>query len=415
MHLTKRERTGWNYLLAIGHRAFFAGSNLMLTVMAGRALEAPEFGQFALFIATVSLVLIPHTSFFSEPMLVYGPKDYAKSLRRYLSSLGMGQLFFGLICAAVSAYMGFWTGEPGYLVFALVMPLALTLDFQVRSFFMQLLPVAALGSAMVQFAVLAVLLFAGSGLFAETIAGFLSVYVWSLLAANLFLLVLHLRKLSRFGTSPLDIAEIARRHVRFAAWTLVSHLMLFLVTNSYMFVLPLLQDLATTANFRAQSAITGPGVQAFSALGMMAVPMLRVSTYQPEFLAKLRKLLIMITAVGLPFVILAGLFGKAVIDLIYAGKYGLAPIGYWLAGLYPLSIGYAFMMGSALRAIDRARLVAVSAGVAAAICLPIGLWLTWQFGAEGVILAQVIGALTMAAGAAVVLFRYFRTSEEEIF
>lgn len=411
----KRERTGWTYLLAIGHRAFFAGSNLLLTVRAGQALDAPEFGQFALFIATVSLLLIPHTSFFSEPMLVYGPKDYAKSLRRYLITLGEGQLCFGLVSAAASVGAGLWTGQSGYFAFALALPLALTLDFQVRCFFMQLCPLAALGSAMVQFGVLALVLFAGTGLFSETIAGFLSVYVLSLLAANGFLLTLHLRKLPSLGRDAINLAEMARRHARFAAWTLVAHLMLFLVTNSYIFVLPLLQDLTTTANFRAQSAITGPGVQAFSALGMMAVPMLRISSSQADFLYKLRKLLLIITAVGLPFVILAGLFGKVVINLIYSGKYGLDPIGYWLAGLYPLAIGYAFMMGSALRAIDRAHLVVVSAGIAAAVSLPIGLWLTWKFGAEGVILAQVLGALTIAAGAAAVLWRYFKSSQEKAF
>lgn len=403
-------KSALSYVMAIGHRAFFAGASLLLTVVAGRELEPAMFAQFALFIATASFLLIPHTSIFSEPMLVYGPKDYAPSLRRYLVALGLSQFSFGIICSAVSLLVSFFAPSSGYAAFAIVLPLSLTLDFQIRSFFMQFLQVPAVISAIIQFSTLAALLLFGEGIFPKTVSGFLLVYATSLFAANIFLFAVQLSRRSSLGSEEINFKVVASKHISFAAWTIVSHILFFLLTNVYMFLMPLLNSTTSTANFRAQSAITGPGVQAFSALGLMAVPMLRVSQSAPEFLKRLRILLLITVAAGLPIFFAAGLFGSQIISVIYHGKYGLNPGIYWLAGLYPLSIGCVFMLGSALRAIDRARLVATSAGFAVAICLPIGLWLTWRLGAEGVILAQVLGSIAMASCCAVAFKKHFGSS-----
>lgn len=403
-------RSALSYVMAIGHRAFFAGSSLLLTVVAGRELEALMFAQFALFMATVSLLLIPHASFFSEPMLVYGPKNYVAGLRRYLIALGGSQFAFGLLCALVSLILSFILPGGGYAAFAIVIPLALALDFQVRSFFMQFLQPAAVASAVIQFATLAILLFAGGGGSLDTVSNFLVIYALSLLSANLFLLVAQIARRERLGDASINYPEMFRIHAKFAGWTMLSHLLFFLITNVYIFLLPVLYSAESVSNFRAQSAITGPGVQAFSALGLMAVPVLRVSPDASEFLRRLRTLLLVTTAAGLPVVVAAGLFGAQVIDLIYQGKYQLLPGVYWLAGLYPLTIGYVFMLGSALRAIDRARLVAVSAGSAVVICLPVGIWLTWRYGAEGVIISQVLGSIIMAGCCALAFRKHFSSS-----
>ncbi|WP_068113006.1 lipopolysaccharide biosynthesis protein [Tropicimonas marinistellae] len=384
---------GLPYLATIGHRGFTAGTNLVLTIVAGRALEVADFGALALMMAVIGLLMIFHSTLFSEPMLVYGPRDYQASLQRYLGFLGSTQFGAGLLISVAIGVGGLILGKEGYLAFAIVVPLALSLDFQDRSFFMQLNPVVPFASSVIQFATLTVLLFLGSG--TQTIGGFLGIYATSFLAANLFQLVAHLRTWPQFGTAELARDEVVRRHVRFAAWSMASHLLLFLVTNFYIFVLPVLQDIETTAVFRAQSAIIGPGAQAFSALGLIAVPMLRVSTDRDAFVGKLMRFLAVITALGVPIILVLGMFGRPLIGLIYADKYALSPLGYWLVGLYPLAIGYAFMIGSALRALDRADLIARAAGVAVVLTLPLGLYLTSRFGVEGVIIAQVLGCLTV--------------------
>jgi O-antigen/teichoic acid export membrane protein len=405
------------YGAAVGHRGFSAGSNLLITIMAGRQLEAADFGLFALLIAIVALVLILHSSVFSEPMMVYGPRNYAGALRSYLTFLGSTQLVFGGACAFIALLVGAATGGGGaYVALALILPLAFSMDAQERSFFMQLRPLVPFVGAALQFCTLCIILFGLDGLGLDGLAGFLLIHAIGLAVANVFLLIQHGLRWRWFGAARLDRHDVARRHMRFAAWTVVSHLLLFTVTGFYIFMLPLLQDLVTTANFRAQSAVTGPGVQAFSALGMMAVPMLRVAPSRVVLLDRLRKLLLLITLIGLPILLGAGFFGAWLIDLIYDGKYGLLPVGYWLAGLFPMMMGYAFVMGSALRAIDRADLVAWATGVAVLFGLPPGLWLTWAYGAEGVILAQILGAAIMGMSAAVILKRHmqppFETSQE---
>lgn len=402
---------------AVGHKGFSAGSNLLITIMAGHQLEAAAFGLFALLIAAVALMLILHASVFSEPMMVYGPRDYSGALRPYLMLLGSTQLVFGGTCAVIALLVGAATGGGGaYVALALILPLAFSMDAQERSFFMQLRPLVPFAGAALQFSTLCIILFGLDGLGLDGLDGFLLIHATGLAVANVFLLIQHCLSWHGFGTARLDWHDVALRHMRFATWTVVAHLLLFMVSGFYIFVLPLLQDLVTTANFRAQSALTGPGVQAFSALGMIAVPMLRVAPSRVMLLDRLRRLLLLITLIGLPILLGTGFFGAWFINLVYDGKYGLLPVGYWLAGLFPMMMGYAFVMGSALRAIDRADLVAWAAGVAVLFGLPPGLWLTWVYGAEGVILAQVLGAALMAVGAAVFLKRHmqlpFETPQE---
>jgi O-antigen/teichoic acid export membrane protein len=170
---------------------------------------------------------------------------------------------------------------------------------------------------------------------------------------------------------------------------------LFLVTNFYIFVIPVLQNIETAALFRAQSAVIGPGAQAFSALGLVAVPLLRVAPDRAGFVSNLMRFFGVITIIGIGITLALGLFGSQLIGLIYSEKYALSSVGYWLAGVYPLTIGYAFLIGSALRAIDRADLVAWASGFAVITTLPPGLYLTYRFGVEGVISAQLFGCLTM--------------------
>ena len=401
------------YGYAVGHRGFSAGSNLLITIMAGRQLDALDFGLFALMIGAVALILIMHASLFSEPMMVYGPKDYAGAQRAYLTLLGSAQLAFGASCSIIALLLGtVLNGGGAYWALALIMPLAFSMDAQERSFFMQLRPLVPLLGATLQFATLCILIFGLDGLGLDGLTGFLLIHALGLSVANFFLLLQHAFGWRSFGTDLLDAFDVARRHMQFAAWTVVSHMLLFLITNFYLFVLPFLQDLVTTANFRAQAAVTGPGVQAFSALGMIAVPMLRVAPSHAFFVDRLRSLLLLTTAIGLPLLLGAGFYGAWLISFVFEGRYGLLPLGYWLAGLFPLMMGYAFVLGSALRAIDRPDLAARAAGLAVLITLPPGLWITWAYGVEGVLFAQVLGAATMSISAAVILRRHLKKPNE---
>lgn len=408
-----RVRNGLSYVATIGHRGFTAGTNLLLTIVAGRVLDATEFGVLSLMMAAIGLLMLIHSTLFSEPMLVFGPRDYHSGLRRYIFLLAGSQLAAGLLLAAAISLVWLCTFGLEYLALALVVPLALTLDFQDRTFFMQLKPQVPLLSAITQFAVLVVLLLLGQGREAADVSTFLFLLAASLAAANLTGIVAQARGWSRLGGDSLEPLKIAYRHMRFASWSMASHLLLFLVTNFYIFALPLLQDLSTTAIFRAQSAITGPGAQAFSALGLIAVPMLRMAPNRAAFLFQLKRLILLITLSGGVFAVVIGLWGAQIIGAAYAENYSLTTLGYWLAGLYPLTLGYAFMLGSALRAVDRADLLVRASGLSVMLTLAPGLFLAWRFGVEGVIVAQVFGSLAMAAGCARLLRRCFDDNFDE--
>jgi O-antigen/teichoic acid export membrane protein len=407
-------RGGGSIAAAVLHRGLSASISFLIMVSAGRGMVAADFGSFAVLFATISTLLLLHSAFFSEPMLVYGPRDYLPGQRRYLVLVMAGQFAFGVACAAVMALVALtlgmlhWARAVDLLALAPIVPLALSVDFLERSFFMQLRPFVPCMSALLQLATQAVVLAQKLVPVSPTPPGYLCAYAAGLAAAILLMGAVHAASAARYGTDHVPRGEVAHRHFRYGSWSAVSHIMLFLVTNCYLFLLPLLQNLTVTAVFRAQSAVTGPGAQAFSALGLVAIPLLRTTSGDHAFERELKRFLLIVSLIGAGVLVGGGLFGKQVIDLIYAHKYALRPFGYWLAGAFPMAIGYAFVMGSALRAVDRPDLVAKAAGTTALFSLPLGIALIrWQ-GAEGVIIAQIIGSLAMASGCLLMLARLRR-------
>lgn len=398
---------------AVVHRGLSAGINFLIVVNAGRAMSSTSFGSFAVLFATIAVILLPHSAFFSEPMLVYGPREYRPALRSYLMAAMIAQLWFGLLCSAAIAMTAIaldaWAVPHVTDMFALaaVVPLALSVDFLERSFFMQLRPFVPCISALLQITILAAFIFQKILPLSQSPERYLLAYATSQCFAVLFLCAAHVNSRAGYGRAVLATGEVLHRHASYGAWAAVSHLMLFMVTNFYLFLLPMLQNLTSTAVFRAQSAVTGPGAQAFSALGLIAVPVLRNALGTHTFLRELARFVVVISVSGILLTVGVGLFGQRLIDAIYAHKYALRPFGYWLAGAFPLAIGYAFIMGSALRSVDRPDLVAKAAGGTALVTLPLGIaMIRWQ-GVEGVILAQVVGAMAMALACCALLKRHY--------
>lgn len=379
----------------VGHRGFTAASNILITILAGRVLDTSNFGELALLMAVSALALLFHSSIFSEPMLVYGPREYREARATYLAKLGIAQFTAALVLAAASAVAAGVLKITTLFPFAFILLLQLTLDFLDRTFFMQLRPMIPAATAVCQFIVIVVLILSGLDQDSNDITQFLWILAGSLAGANavsLSVIACNWAGLSR-GAS--DGWAIARHHLDFAAWSILSHLLLFLVTGFYIFMLPVLRSIEEAALFRAQAVIIGAGVQAFSALGMVAVPMLRVCTTRTTYEKVLKRFSMFIGLSGLVIWVTIGVFGHAALGWIYNDRYSLTPFGYWLAGVYPLSIGFAFLAGSALRALDCAALVARSAGLAVFLTLGPGLLLIHKFGAEGAIFAQALGAWVM--------------------
>jgi O-antigen/teichoic acid export membrane protein len=165
-------------------------------------------------------------------------------------------------------------------------------------------------------------------------------------------------------------------------------------------------DLTTNALFRAQAAVTGPFLQAFSAVGVIILPLLRRSNDSKHYLRTLIQGIGLIVSAGIVCTVLIGVFGDKILIFLYKGKYSLSPIGYWLAGSYPCFIGISFILGSAIRALDRPDIIARITFLSCIIVLPVGLVLAYMIGVEGALIGQVLAGVFMSVATARVIWRF---------
>lgn len=389
--------------LAILHRALASGMSFTLTVVAGRALDAESFGSFAVALGVYSFFMVPHSSFMSEPALIYGSKDYSGSTRRYALLLYTVHIIASVIAAVGLLVAGLWFIGQGqqvlghcFVALAFVLPILLLTEFDERLMIMLLRPDKAIVGALITFVALGIILTAltMSGFFSAPIA--ILAFAGAATTGNIYFIYSVLRVPADMNAPPLVPREVLMRHLRYGAWSVVGQFLIFALINAYIFLLPLIHGLAETAAFRAQAAVTGPIAQAYAALGVILMPMLRQATTKSEFRRTLLMFCAATVSIGIGAALTIGIGGDWLLGLLYGNKYHLSSWGYWLAGLYPGLIGQCFVLGAAVRAIDKPEAIAWQSAVAAVIALPLGLWTSVQFGVEGAIGGQVIGALILA-------------------
>lgn len=381
-----------NGVAAVLDQGLFALANFGANILLARWLSPQEFGAFVFAYAIFLLFGALHTALLSEPMLVFGPGKNRSRLTSYYSVLLRGHWLFSTALSLLFALVGFGFWHYGNSAFFhLFIALALTSPFILFQWLMR----------RACYARLAPLLAAYAGVVYMTLmlAGMLLLYSYGHLKATHALGVMAVAsfvsgvwlvwKLNVIKTPLKDplVRSSMRDHWEYGRWAMATALLMWAPENIYYVALPLWGGFETTAAIRAFHNLMMPIMHACSAIGMMLLPMLVGARGTTEF-----KRIVVSTSgffiVGvLVYWLIILMTHETLLLWLYGGQYSAFSSAVWPLGLYPVVLGVAFVLGSALRALERPERIFAAYALSIALVVPIGLGLASAWGVFGVFVA----------------------------
>jgi O-antigen/teichoic acid export membrane protein len=199
-------------------------------------------------------------------------------------------------------------------------------------------------------------------------------------------------------------------HWRYGRWATLTALAMWIPTNIFYLVLPERFGLVSTASLRALMNLMYPLLQSVSALVILLIPVM-VRQLNRDGLRKMKRttvqLVMLFVPVAVAYFLLLAMFGTRILRLLYSGRYSDISIWAVLAvGSIPITSGLIGLLGAALRALDRPRLVFWGCFSSAMVAVVVGIPVTMYYGVTGASWAFVFDDLPAVVLLALFLVRF---------
>ncbi|HEX4643567.1 MAG TPA: hypothetical protein VH161_08860, partial [Candidatus Acidoferrales bacterium] len=265
---------------AIMDHGLLSASNFLLGVILARYLGSEQYGAFALSFSTFVLLSLVHSALAMEPMSVFAPSIYRKSLREYLGLLMWLQIAAGAVivaCAGAGGVLFRLLGTQTHLIsafegIALASPCVLIFWFARRSFYLELRPALALLGSVVY----SVLLGVGLAIVAvahllSPFATFLVMGIAALLTSVLLLTLLKPAASKKVITQVLSVREVCTRHWQYGRWAFASALFVWVPWNGFYSVVAHYSGLAESGALKALLNLAMPMTQTYAAFSLLFI------------------------------------------------------------------------------------------------------------------------------------------------
>jgi O-antigen/teichoic acid export membrane protein len=308
----------------------YSGANFLINILLARWLPPEEYGAFTVAFSIVPILTAFHSSFLTEPMLIFGTSRYGGRFCAYLGVLIYGHFTMAiaivLICAAASMIFR-QVGSPiiaGTLAgLALGSPFILLASLARRAFYVLLKPHwSAVGSAVYLVTIM---------------TGVYACYRWGLLTGGSsaalmgfsagvtslgILLVLKpvlkprfLRQLTK---------EVFSDHWRYGRWAVGSSLLSSSYSAFYYVLMTAFMSLSSVAVLKAVQNLFAPASQLLVSVALPLVPWAaeRSAKCGPACLTRYAvHISVALSAAALLYLLLMVTAGSRLVDLLYAGRY----------------------------------------------------------------------------------------------
>lgn len=267
-------------LSSLADQGLSSGAHFAASILLARVLTPAEYGAFSVTFAVFLLAAGIHNALLLEPAAVIGPSCYGECLSSYLAAviwmhaaLSAGLTVLLLVAAAALA----GAGNPlSAMVAALGLAAPCILLFWLfrRACYLKGRPDQAVTGSLLYAAVL----IAGLAWLARhgrisAPRGFLLMGLAGLGVSVLLLprIGVRLAQVAAPGTRA-AVAEAARRHWKYARWSLGSTLLYWLASSIYLPAIGALAGLPAVAAYRATENLLLPMGQSLTALGLLLLP-----------------------------------------------------------------------------------------------------------------------------------------------
>ncbi len=265
---------------AIMDHGLLSASNFLLGIILARYLGPEQYGAFALAFSTFVLLSLVHSALAMEPMSVFAPSIYRKSMRQYLGLLMWLQIAAGAVIVAGTGaceLMFDLLGKHDHLIaafegIALASPCVLIFWFARRAFYLEVRPsIALLGSV-----VYSILLAVGLAIVAavhllSAFATFLVMGGAALLTSVLLLALLKPSIGKKAITSVLSVREVCQRHWEYGRWAFASALFVWVPWNGFYSVVAHFAGLSESGALKALLNLAMPITQTYAAFSLLFI------------------------------------------------------------------------------------------------------------------------------------------------
>jgi len=393
---------------SIADQALAVGGMFLANVELARTQSKEEYGIFALTYSVFTFLGGLHNGAILETYTVYGSGRYNARFAEYARLLWRSNAWLGLaLSATISVVWGalYWANpalaSPTILGLALGSGFLLTGSFVRRTFYIRNRPDLAARFSLVFFATCAGLLWLAIRM--RILSGF-TVFVIAAAAwitAGAFL-ARELPGKEESCPSFMDgEPEYWSEHWKYSRWVLVTALVFQLTSQMYYWLSAGILSVKETGDLRAMYNLVGPVDQVLIAMSFLVLPMMSrraasrgMAGVLPVWKAYCGASLLVTGG----FAACVNLFGKPVMHFLYAGKFDdVAPLLGMLA-LLPVVMAIGNTMNSALKAVEKPKLVFYAYVCSGSITVLLGVPLVTHFGLRGVVYGLLLsaGAYTVA-------------------
>jgi O-antigen/teichoic acid export membrane protein len=398
---------------SIADQALAVGGNFLANVMLVRTQTKAEYGMFALSYSLFIFLSSLHNSAILEPCTVYGSGRYRGRFSEYLRLMLRANAFVGLLLMALVLLVClvlYWA-SPQYVSFALLglgvsVGFLLSGAFMRRMFYLQGQPEFAALSSLISFLTVASALWLAAK--AHVINGF-SVFV--ILALGWIAAGLVLAKKLALGQPAQSFLDSEprywREHWKYSKWVFSTAFVFQFTTQGYYWLVAGFLSVKHVAELRVMQLMIAPVDQLFIALSFLVVPALAAryaSDRMEDFLLFAKRYGLAVVGLTAMFALAVRLVGRPLMHWLYDGKFDdLAPMLYTLAFL-PLLMGIGNVIGSALNAAEKPKLVFYAYLCSGTATLLGGIPLVHRFALAGAVYGLLLSAAVYTAAQALGFF-----------
>ncbi len=395
---------------AIMDHGLISASNFLLGIVLARYLGSEQYGAYALAFSTFVLLSLIHSALAMEPMSVFAPSIYRKTLREYLGLLLWVQLVasaFIVVCGGAGGAVFRLLGEPGHFVsafegIALASPCVLIFWFARRAFYLQLRPAQALIGSLMYSAVLSSGIWAlASGHLLSPFAAFVVMGAAAFLTTLLLLFLLRPTISRKAIAKVLSVREVAARHWEYGRWAFASALFIWVPWNGFYSVVAHFSGLAQSGALKALLNLAMPMTQTFAAFSLLFISQAARLGHEKGWEAvkvQAWRIAGLNTLGSSAYWLLVCIFRTQLINFMYAGHYKE------IAPLVPVVAVASILSGAAMGPTISIRAMRSPANVAAIhfgsslVCVLVGIPACRAWGMRGavlgILLSSIISVLT---------------------
>ena len=390
---------------AIMDHGLISLSNFLLGIVLARYLGSEQYGAYALAFSTFVLLSLIHSALAMEPMSVFAPSIYRKTLREYLGLLLRVQLAGSVIlvvCAGVGGTLFRLLGEHSHPIsafegIALASPCVLIFWFARRAFYLQFRPGQALIGSIAYSALLCFGIWVlAYGRLLSPFAAFVVMGTAALLTSVLLLFLLRPTISSKAIAEVLSVKEVAVRHWQYGRWALASALFVWVPWNGFYSVVAHYSGLAESGSLKALLNLAMPMTQTYAAFSLLFISQAARLGHEKGWKAVKSlawRIAGLYTLGSSAYWILVCLFRTQLISAMYAGHYqGVAPLVPVVAVASILS-GAAMGPTIAIRAMRSPASVAAIYFGSSLACVLVGIPACRAWGVRGAVIGILLSSM----------------------